>query len=210
MARMKDAQCRLCRRAGQKLFLKGDRCLGSKCAIITKNYPPGQHGVSGSRKSSAYAMALKEKQKVKRMYGVLERQFRNYYEAADGKEGVTGTILLQYLEKRLDNTVYRLGFASSRRAARQLVNHGHFTVNGKKVDIPSFQVKKGDKIEISEFSKNDTYFKEILRNIIVKADVPLWLKQDSKKMTGEVTGEPLRENIDPSIQESLIVELYSK
>ncbi|HBG81343.1 TPA: 30S ribosomal protein S4 [candidate division CPR2 bacterium] len=210
MARMNEAQCRQCRRAGQKLFLKGDKCLGAKCTVIKRNYPPGQHGVSGSRKASAYAIALKEKQKVKRMYGVLERQFRNYYQSADRKEGVTGTILLQFLEKRLDNVVYRLGFGSSRRLARQLVNHGHLTVNGKKVDIPSYQVKKGDVIEVSPHSAKHTYFTDIAKDMLEKAEVPGWLKIDKKKMVGEVAEEPQREDVDSSIQESLIVELYSK
>jgi small subunit ribosomal protein S4 len=210
MARLlNEAQCRLCRRAGQKLFLKGDKCLGAKCTIVKRNYPPGQHGLTRSKKQSEYGIALNEKQKVKRMYGVLERQFRNYYEKATKTEGVTGTKLLQLLELRLDNVVYRLGFAPSRNMARQLVNHGHFTVNGKKVDIPSYQVKIGEVIAIYEHSSKSKLAENMKENL-EKASLPSWLKIDKKKYVGEVVGEPQREDIDPSIQESLIIELYSK
>lgn len=210
MARITSAQCKLCRRAGQKLFLKGSKCLGAKCVLIKRNYPPGVHGLSRAKKLSEYASSLKEKQKVKRMYGVLEKQFRNYYESAANKEGDTGIILLQFLEKRLDNAVYKLGFATSRKAARQLVNHGHITVKGKKVDIPSYQVRKGEIIAVSSYSEKSSYFSEIAAESIKSATPPEWLKLDKKTKTGEVVGEPQREDSDSSIQESLIVELYSK
>jgi small subunit ribosomal protein S4 len=206
---LNEAQCKLCRRAGQKLFLKGDKCLGAKCTVVKRNYPPGQHGLTRSKKKSEYGIALNEKQKVKRMYGVLERQFRNYYEKATKTEGVTGTKLLQLLELRLDNVVYRLGFAPSRNMARQLVSHGHITINGKKVDIPSYQVNTGEKISISTYSAKSKLV-ENMKISIEKAELPSWLKMDNKKFVGEVVGEPQREDIDPSIQESLIIELYSK
>ncbi len=211
MARLTSAKCKQCRREGEKLFLKGEKCQGAKCTILKRNTIPGQHGNSRRRgKSSDYLLQLRQKQKVKRTYGVLEKQFRNYFEKADRKEGVTGEILLQLLETRLDNVVYRLGFAGSRSFARQLVNHEHFTVNGKKLDIPSYQVRIGDKIEFIKESQKSTYFKEVLPNAIVKANVPSWLKLDPKKLVGEVLAYPTREELDPNINESLIVELYSK
>jgi len=211
MARLTSAKCRQCRREGEKLFLKGEKCQGPKCTILKRNTIPGQHGNSRRRgKSSDYLLQLRQKQKVKRTYGVLETQFRNYFEKADRKEGVTGEILLQLLETRLDNVVYRLGFAPSRSMARQLVNHEHFTVNGKKLDIPSYQVRIGDKIEFIKESQKNTYFKEVLPTAIGRANVPSWLKMDPKKYTGEVIAFPTREELDPNINESLIVELYSK
>jgi len=211
MARLTSAKCRQCRREGEKLFLKGEKCQGPKCTILKRNTIPGQHGNSRRRgKSSDYLLQLRQKQKVKRTYGVLETQFRNYFEKADRKEGVTGEILLQLLETRLDNVVYRLGFAPSRSMARQLVNHEHFTVNEKKLDIPSYQVRIGDKIEFIKESQKGTYFKEVLPTAIGRANVPSWLKMDPKKYTGEVIAFPTREELDPNINESLIVELYSK
>ncbi len=211
MARITSAKCKQCRREGEKLFLKGEKCQGAKCTILKRNTIPGQHGNSRRRgKSSDYLLQLREKQKVKRTYGVLETQFRNYFEKADRKEGVTGEILLQLLETRLDNVVYRLGFAASRSFSRQLVNHEHFTVNGKKVDIPSYQVRVGDKIEFIKESQKSTYFKEVLPTAITRANVPSWLKMDPKKVTGEVLAFPTREELDSNINESLIVELYSK
>lgn len=211
MARMISPKCKQCRREGVKLDLKGEKCLGPKCPMIKRNFIPGQHGTSRRRgKASDYLLQLREKQKVKRTYGVLEKQFRNYFEKADRKEGVTGEILLQLLEARLDNVVYRLGLAPSRTMARQLVNHDHFTVNGKKVNIPSYQVKVGDKVEFIKESQKNTYFKEVLPGIVTKASVPSWLKLDVKKFAGEVIALPTREELDPNINESLIVELYSK
>lgn len=191
--------------------LKGEKCLGAKCTLIKRNFIPGQHGASRRRgKSSDYLLQLREKQKVKRTYGILETQFSNYFEKADRKEGVTGEILLQLLETRLDNVIYKLGFAPSRSMARQLVNHDHFTVNGKKVNIPSYQVKIGDKITFIKESTKNTYVTEVLPNAIAKVTAPSWLKLDIKKLAGEVIAFPTREELDPNINESLIVELYSK
>lgn len=210
MAKILAPSCRNCRREGVKLYLKGEKCI-NKCTLVKRNYFPGQHGQSRKRaKVSDYAVQLREKQKVKRLYGVLEKQFRNYFSKADRKEGVTGEILLQLLETRLDNVVYRLGFAPSRRQARVLVNHGHFTVNGKKVNIPSYQVRVGDVIGIKKESANLKYFKEILPEYLKSASTPAWLKFDSKKLVGELLNIPAREELDLEIQEQLIVELYSK
>lgn len=211
MARILSPKCKQCRREGIKLDLKGEKCLGPKCTMIKRNYIPGQHGTTRRRgKASDYLLQLREKQKVKRIYGVLEKQFSNYFEKADRKEGVTGEILLQLLETRLDNVVYRLGFAPSRAMARQLVNHDHFTVNGKKVNIPSYQVRVGDKIEFIKESQKNTYFTTVLPTQITKASAPSWLKLDTKKFLGEVIAYPDRSELDPNINESLIVELYSK
>ena len=211
MARILSAKCKQCRREGVKLDLKGERCLGPKCAMIKRNYAPGSQGASRRRgKASDYLLQLREKQKVKRTYGVLETQFSNYFEKADRKEGVTGEILLQLLETRLDNVVYRLGFAPSRSMARQLVSHDHFTVNGKKVNIPSYQVRIGDKIGLTKESQKSNYFTQVLPNNIAKVTTPSWLKLDVKKLSGEVIAFPTREELDPNINESLIVELYSK
>lgn len=207
---MLEPSCRQCRREGVKLFLKGDKCLGGKCTLIKRNYIPGQHGLSRRSKMSDYNMQLREKQKVKRIYGVLEKQFRNYFERADRKQGVTGEYLLQLLETRLDNVVYRLGLASSRKQARQFVSHDHFCVNGKKVNIPSFQVKPGQVISvIKESAKNDK-FVQILEEQTKKTEVPSWLKYDPKKLSGELVTLPTRLELDPDINEQLIVELYSK
>ena len=206
MARYTDASCRLCRREGQKLFLKGERCYGSKCAIEKRNYAPGQHGQS-RKKMSDYGLQLREKQKAKRFYGLLETQFRNLFDKAAKKKGITGENLLIMLETRLDNTVFRMGFASSRKEARQLVTHAHFTVNGKKVDIPSYEVKAGDVIKVKEKSTSSPKFKEIKDMAI---SVPSWLTVDVEKLEGKVVALPKREDIDTPVAEHLIVELYSK
>lgn len=207
MARYTEAVCRLCRREGMKLYLKGDRCYTDKCAISKRAYAPGQHGQS-RKKLSNYGIQLREKQKAKRFYGVLETQFRKYFEIADKQAGITGENLLRLLESRLDNVVYRLGFGSSRAEARQLVVHGHFTVNGKKVDIPSYLVSAGDVIAVIEKSKASDKFKAIAENF--KGNVPNWLTADAEKLEGKVVSLPSREDIDLPIAENLIVELYSK
>ena len=206
MARYTDANCRLCRREGQKLFLKGDRCYSPKCSLDRRSYAPGQHGQGRSKKSD-YALQLREKQKTKRFYGLQETQFRNLFDKADRKSGITGENLLILLETRLDNVVFRLGFASSRKEARQLVSHGHFTVNGKKVNIPSYTVKAGDVIKVKEKSTNSPKFKEVKEMTIT---VPEWVTVDVEKLEGKVLAEPTREQIDTPVAEHLIVELYSK
>ncbi|MCR5482569.1 MAG: 30S ribosomal protein S4 [Clostridia bacterium] len=206
MARYTEASCRLCRREGQKLFLKGERCYSAKCALEKKNYAPGQHGQS-RKKMSEYGLQLREKQKAKRFYGLQETQFRNLFDKAARKAGITGENLLILLESRLDNVVFRLGFASSRKEARQLVVHGHFTVNGKKVDIPSYEVKAGDVIKVKEKSTNSPKFKEVKEMSI---SVPAWVTVDVEKLEGKVVALPRREEIDTPIAEHLIVELYSK
>jgi small subunit ribosomal protein S4 len=206
MSRYTDANCKLCRREGQKLFLKGERCYSSKCAIERRNYAPGQHG-QARKKMSDYGTQLREKQKAKRFYGVQETQFRNLFEKAARRPGITGENLMVYLETRLDNVVFRLGFASSRKEARQLVNHGHFTVNGVKVNIPSFAVKAGDVIKVKEKSTNSPKFKEVKEMTIT---VPSWMTVDVEKLEGKVLSIPTRAEIDTPIAEHLIVELYSK
>lgn len=206
MARYKDAVCRLCRREGLKLFLKGDRCYSDKCAITKRSYAPGQHG-QGRKKVSEYGLQLREKQKAKRFYGVLESQFAKYFEMANKRAGVTGENLLQILESRLDNVVYRLGFALSRAEARQLVTHGHYLVNGKRVNIPSFLVKQGDTISVAEKSKSMPKLKAVFENTEGKV-IPKWLELDGD--TAKVIALADREDIDLQIQETLIVELYSK
>ncbi len=207
MARYTDSVCRLCRREGAKLFLKGDRCYSSKCAFVKRPVPPGEHGQS-RKKQSEYGMQLREKQKVKRAYGMQEKQFRKYFELAEKKHGVTGEELLALLERRLDNTVFRLGLADSRAQARQTVLHGHVTVNGKKVDIPSAFVEIGDEIKIKDKSKDMQRFKEI-REGEARA-VNKWLTFDNANLTGRVVAMPQRDDIDLTIQEHMIVELYSK
>ena len=206
MARYTDANCKLCRREGQKLFLKGERCYSSKCAIERRNYAPGQHG-QARKKQSEYGLQLREKQKAKRFYGVPETQFRNLFEKAAKKQGKTGENLMIFLETRLDNVVFRLGFAASRKEARQLVTHGHFTINGKKADIPSLEVKAGDVIKVKERSVSSPKFKEIKEMSIT---VPAWMTVDVDKLEGKVVAMPRREDIDTPIAEHLIVELYSK
>ncbi len=206
MARYTDANCKLCRREGQKLFLKGERCYSSKCAIERRNYAPGQHG-QARKKVSEYGLQLREKQKAKRFYGLQETQFRNLFDKAQRKQGKTGDNLLILLETRLDNVVFRLGFASSRKEARQLIVHGHFTVNGKKATIPSMEVKPGDVIKVKEKSTNSPKFKEVKEMSIT---VPSWIAVDVEKLEGKVVAMPRREDIDTPIAERLIVELYSK
>ena len=207
MARYTDAVCRQCRREGQKLFLKGDRCY-TKCALENRSYPPGQHG-QGRSKSSEYGQQLREKQKAKRYYGVLESQFRSYYEMAERRQGKTGENLLSILECRLDNVVYRLGFAMSRAEARQMVSHGHFTVNGRKVNIPSYQVKPGMVITLKESSRG---LEKIKANVEANSSrpAPKWLEYDANNQIAKVVGVPARDDIDLPIEEHLIVELYSK
>ena len=208
MARYTDAACRLCRREGQKLFLKGDRCYTDKCAVQRRAYAPGQHG-QGRSKASEYGLQLREKQKAKRYYGVLEKQFEGYFELAAKKPGKTGENLLSILETRLDNVVYRLGFAMSRAEARQLVRHGHFTVDGKKVNIPSYLVKPGMVIAPTEKSRGLDKFKA---NVEANAfrQPPKWLEYDAANLTAKVVALPERADVDLPVEEQLIVELYSK
>ena len=207
MARYTEAVCRQCRREGQKLFLKGARCYGEKCAFTTRASAPGQHG-NGRRKTGEYGLQLREKQKAKRTYGVLEKQFRHYFELAEKMKGVTGENMLSLLERRLDNVVYRAGFGASRAQARQIVNHGHILVNGKRVDIPSYIVKQGDVVSIREKSYDVEAFKA-LREGTARL-VPAWLTLDSANLAVTVASLPKREEIDLNIAEHLIVELYSK
>ncbi len=211
MARYTGSSCRLCRRENLKLFLKGDRCYGDKCAFERRPYVPGQHGQRRGRggKYSDYRIQLREKQKVKRIYGVLEKQFKSYYERAERKRGVTGTNLLIFLESRLDNIVYRMGFASSRNQARQLVRHNHFLVNKRKVNIPSYLVKPGDEIELREKSRKVPQILEAM-GTVVRRGIPNWLEVDSSKFKGTVKSLPNREDLTMPIQEQLIIELYSK
>ena len=206
MARYTDANCKLCRREGQKLFLKGERCYGPKCALERRNYAPGQHG-QAKKKQSDYGNQLREKQKAKRFYGVQETQFRNLFDKASKLSGKTGENLLILLETRLDNVVFRLGFAASRKEARQLVTHGHFTINGKKADIPSMEVKAGDVVAVKAKSQQSPKFKEIKD---MQITVPSWMTVDVAKLEGKVVAMPRREDIDTPIAEHLIVELYSK
>ena len=209
MARYTGAVCRLCRREGQKLFLKGERCYTGKCALERRAYAPGQHGQARNRKASEYGKQLRTKQYARRYYGVLEGQFRHYFELANKKSGVTGENLLAILESRLDNVVYRLGFGTSRPEARQLVRHGHFTVNGQKVNIPSYLVKVGDVIAIKEESKSSEKIKNVI-DITASRVIPKWLDLDNNTLTGKVVAVAEREDIDLPLEEHLIVELYSK
>ena len=208
MARYKDEQCRICRREGQKLFLKGSRCYSDKCSVTRRNYAPGEHG-QGRKKLSEYGTQLREKQKTKSFYGVGEKQFRKYFEMAENKKGITGENLLQILESRLDNVVYRAGFGVSRAQARQLVNHGHFDVNGVKTDIASYLVKSGDVISVREIKKDSKIIKE---NAEVNAakPIPEWLEKNNEKLEAKVIRLASREDVDLPVEEHLIVELYSK
>jgi small subunit ribosomal protein S4 len=208
MARYTDASCKLCRREGQKLFLKGERCYTNKCAVGRRPYAPGQHGAQ-KKKMSEYGLQLREKQKAKRFYGILESQFRKYFEMANRRKGITGENLLQLLECRLDNVVYRLGFGTTRAEARQLVTHGHFDINGKKLNIPSYLVKVGDTVVVNEKGRKSVRFKEIL-DVTGSKVVPKWLEVDQENLKGKVVALPAREDIDLNVQEHLIVELYSK
>ena len=206
MAKYTNADCKLCRREGAKLFLKGERCSTKKCAMDRRPVAPGMHGVT-RKKASDYNVQLREKQKVKRAYGLLEKQFRAYYEEAERLNGVTGENMLALIEKRLDNVVYRMGIGSSRAQSRQVVNHGHITVNGKTVDIPSYQVKPGDVIAVKENKKENALFKELRGAKIV---MPKWVEFDTENFTGKILDNPKREDIDLNINEQLIIELYSK
>ncbi len=208
MARYRDAVCRLCRREGMKLFLKGDRCYTDKCAIERRNYPPGQHGQARPRFSN-FGIQLREKQKVKRIYGVLERQFRKTVREAESMRGITGENLLALLERRLDNTVYRLGFVTSRSEARQLVRHGHFNVNGRRVTIPSYRVREGDEIALTARGGKADRVLQALETLETRT-VPEWLEVDKDSRVGRVVGNPAREEITLPIQEQLIIELYSR
>jgi small subunit ribosomal protein S4 len=206
MARVTDPKCRQCRREGVKLFLKGERCLTEKCAVERRSYPPGQHG-RGRIKQSEYLLQLREKQKARRYYGVLEKQFRNYYEKASRGQGITGEELLRLLEMRLDNVVYRLGFAASRAQARQLVRHGHFHVNGRRVNIPSYQVRADDIVSLRPGAAGEAAVRSATD---LTASVANWLQADHDNLTGKVLRMPDRDEIDTPVQEQLIVELYSK
>lgn len=207
MARYTGPSCRQCRREGQKLFLKGDRCYSPKCALEKRAYAPGQHGQGRRVKVTEYGLQLREKQKAKRFYGLMEAQFRNYFDKAVKRKGLTGENLLIMLETRMDNVVFRMGLASSRKEARQLVTHNHFTVNGKKVNIPSYQVSAGDVIKVKEKSASSPKFKEVKEMSIT---TPSWISVDTGKLEGKVLAMPLREEIDTPVEEHLIVELYSK
>ena len=208
MARYNQSVCRLCRRENLKLYLKGERCYSDKCAVDRRSYPPGQHG-QGRVKFSNYALQLREKQRVKRMYGVLEKQFRNFFERAERMKGITGTNLLLLLESRLDNLVYRLGFANSRNEARQLVRHSHFLVDRKKVSIPSYVVKVGGVIELREKSRKISRISEALESV-ARRGVPSWLELEKDQFRGRLVSLPAREDLTMPIKEQLIVELYSK
>ncbi|MBV9789362.1 MAG: 30S ribosomal protein S4 [Chloroflexi bacterium] len=212
MARYRGPVCKLCRREGVKLMLKGERCLSPKCAIERRNTPPGQHGSSFRRRQlSDYGVRQREKQKVRRIYGVLEKQFRRYYGIAARTRGQTGGTLLQLMERRLDNVVYRLGFADSRKQARQLVRHGHFNVNGRKTNVPSFVVSAGDEVAVRENRRSRTYFKDLdASGILRKKAVPEWLSLDPAALGGRVMRLPERAELDLSINEQLIVEFYSR
>ena len=209
MARYRGSVCRLCRRENLKLFLKGDRCYSDKCAFDRRGYPPGDHGQRRGRKPSDYGIQLREKQKVKRVYALSEKQFRLFFEKAEKQRGVTGTNFLVLLERRLDNVVYRIGFANSRSQARHFVRHKHFTVNGKKVNIPSFLVKVGDVIEVKEKSRKMQAVGDAL-GAVVRRGVPQWLDLEKEKFTGVVKSFPIREDLTMPMLEQLIVELYSK
>ncbi len=212
MARYIGPVCKLCRREGEKLFLKGERCFSPKCEIEKRNYPPGQHGKSNSwrrTEGSDFSSQLRAKQKARRVYGVLERQFRGYYTQALKSKGLTGLTMLQTLESRLDNVIYRMGFASSRSQARQLVAHGHFTVNGRRSNVPSMQIKPGDEIALRAGSRNSQFFKDLMA-VADERNVPDWVKRDAKTLSGKITRLPERTEIDANLNEQLIVEFYSR
>ncbi|NLG33415.1 MAG: 30S ribosomal protein S4 [Syntrophomonadaceae bacterium] len=209
MGRYTDAVCRQCRREGEKLFLKGDRCYSEKCSIERRPYVPGAHGQGRRQKPTEYGIQLREKQKTRRIYGLLEKQFNNYFKKADRQHGITGENLLILLERRLDNVVYRLGFASSRKEARQLVNHGHFLINNKKANIPSILVRAGDTISVRPSSRELAKFQELKEQAAYKTP-PEWLSLDVENLTGSVLAYPRRDQIDTLVNEQLIVELYSR
>lgn len=208
MARYRGSVCRLCRRENMKLFLKGDRCYSDKCSFDRRSYPPGQHGQRRT-KVSDYGIQLREKQKVKRMYGLSEKQFRSTFDTANRKKGLTGTNLLSILERRMDNVVYRLGFVNSRTQGRHFVRHNHFTVNGTKVNIPSYIIKQGDVIEVREKSRKMQYIVDAV-DAVIRRGIPQWLELDKDEFKGSVKGMPAREDLTTPIEEQLIVELYSK
>ena len=208
MARYTDASCRICRRETMKLYLKGDRCYSDKCAVERRNYPPGQHG-QGRSKFSDYGLQLREKQKIRRMYGLVEKQFKAYFKEADRKKGVTGSNFLVLLERRLDNAVYRLGFASSRNQARQLVRHNHFLVNGKKVNIPSYLLRPGDKVTVRENSRQIAGINDAME-AMPRRGLPVWLEMDKANYEGVFKALPTREEMNLPVQEQLVVEFYSK
>lgn len=207
MAVYRDAKCKLCRREGGKLFLKGEKCYMEKCPFNKRPLPPGQHG-AGRKKVSEYGQQLREKQKTKRIYGVQEKQFHHYYEVADRMKGITGENMLSLLERRLDNVIFRMGIGVSRTQARQLVNHAHFTVNGRTVNVPSYSVKAGDVIAVKETRKGNKFFEQI--KTMKVANMPKWLEFDPEKLEGKVLALPTREDVDSQIAEHMIVELYSK
>jgi small subunit ribosomal protein S4 len=209
LANYTGSDCRICRRENVKLFLKGDRCYSDKCAFDRRSYPPGEHGERRGRKTSDYGIQLREKQKIKRIYGLSEKQFHLFFERADRQKGITGTNLLVSLERRLDNVVFRLGFANSRAQARQLVQHRHFLVNGKKVNIPSFLVKVGDTVEIRERSRKIQSIQDSL-GAVVRRGIPQWLDLEKENLKGIVKSFPVREDLTMPMQEQLVVELYSK
>lgn len=209
MGKNLDPACKKCRRQGEKLFLKGERCYSSKCAMVKRNYPPGSHGAKGRGRLTPYGLQLREKQKAKQYYGLLEKQFSNYYQQAKRQKGNTKEILFQYLERRLDNVVYRLGFSRSHQAARQLINHGHFLVNTRKVDIPSYQVKIGDIISLRAKSQSLPFFKE-LQETRGKQELPSWLIWDQEKLVGKVTNQPPATDLPKNIDLTLIIEYYSR
>ncbi len=209
MARYTDSSCKLCRRENLRLYLKGDRCYGDKCGFERRAYAPGQHGQRRGGKLSDYRIQLREKQKVKRIYGLLEKQFRGYYYRAEKQKGITGTNLLILLESRLDNVVYRMGFAASRKQARQLVRHNHFLVNNRKVNIPSYQVTSGDEIAVKDKSKKVPQVVEAMETV-VRRGIPDWIDVDKEKVKGILKALPNREDLTMPIQEQLIIELYSK
>lgn len=210
MARDINAKCRKCRRAGEKLFLKGDRCYSPKCGVVRKSYAPGMHGKKMGRGASEYGKQLAVKQKIKRIYGVLEKQFRKHFEEVRGKRGITGDLLLKRLEMRLDNVVYRMGLASSRTQARQLVNHGLVAVNGKKVDIPSFEVRIGQVVGANPGKTNKNYFKNIEQALKNKKDFPAWINFDSSSLEGKIVGDPQKAEIGINIDAQVVVEYYSR
>ena len=209
MARYTDSSCRLCRREGLKLFSKGDRCYSEKCSFERRDYVPGDHGQMHKKQRSDYGVQLREKQKLKRMYGLLEKQFRSYFEKADKQKGITGTNLLILLERRMDNMVYRMGFSNSRDEARQLVTHGHFLVNSKPVNIPSYLLKAGDVITVKEGSRNITRIQEAVETV-TRRGVPQWLALDKENFNATIKMLPVREDLTMPVQEQLVVELYSK
>lgn len=211
MARYVDSVCKLCRREGEKLFLKGDRCFSPKCSFERRSYPPGLHGRQAQfrRKESDYRMQLRAKQKARRVYGIFERQFRRYFHQAQHQKGLTGQNLLIILETRLDNVIYRLGLAASRAQSRQLISHGHFDINGRKTNIPSFLVSPGDTIVVRDISKKKSFFKDLAKNID-EGRVPEWLELDAKNLTGQVLSMPTHDQIDATLDEQLIVEFYSR